>query len=296
MHINITLLPRHAGIPIRTDAASTPFRPYHCLSGRKIGGTVRSPHVVSVSYIQKRRNKGTTKPLPTASVCRGLQIPSLLSAQPTYYPAPIPNSMHPLLTQSPVRPKFKSPLFLLSAVRQPDPPPPFCRHPFLYLRLLPTENYFLPGPQSLTSCTINHISSNSLLLSSHSLFIVAPDRIKMLRAEINASPVQGVGTKIWKSVMCYVISEYFKLHWFNYGKRKQKRSSLHLSIVIFNKMILRLLLRSNAALFLSCFTLDQCYFPSLHVVPLQPTSGRNKIKCRNISGMLTVKYEILIHL
>lgn len=154
MHINITLLPRHAGIFICTGAASTPFRPYHCLSGRKIGGTVWTPHAVSVSYIQKRRNKGATKLLPTASVCRGLQIPSLLSAQPTYYPAPITNSTHPLLTQSPVRPKFKSPLFLLSAVRQLDPPPPFCRHPLLIPQASPHKELLLAGacvPQSRTS-------------------------------------------------------------------------------------------------------------------------------------------------
>lgn len=154
MHINITLLPRHAGIPVRTGAASTPFHPYHCLSGRKIGGTVWTPHAVSVSYIQKRRNNKQTKLLPKASVCRGLQIPSLLSARPTYYPAPITNLMHPLLTQSPVRPKFKSPLFLLSEVWQLDPPPPFCRHPLLIPQGSPHKELLLAGAyvaQSLTS-------------------------------------------------------------------------------------------------------------------------------------------------
>lgn len=139
MHINITLLPHQAGAPIRT--VSAPFRPYHRFSGRKIGGTVRTPHVVSASYVQKRRNKGATKLRPAASVCRGRQIPSLLSAQPTYYAAPVTNLTRPLLTQSPARPKFKSPLFLLSAVRQPDPPPPFCCRP-----LLSTNSYFFPGP------------------------------------------------------------------------------------------------------------------------------------------------------
>lgn len=123
-------------------------------------------HAVSVSYIQKRQNKSATKLLPTASVCRGLQILFLLCAQPTYYPAPIPNSTHPLLTQSPVRPKFKSSLFLLSALRQPNPPLPFCPHPLLihqaspHKELLPAEAYV---PQSLTSM---HNKSYLLKLSS----------------------------------------------------------------------------------------------------------------------------------